>query len=129
MKIYKMHKNNEMCTGSVGHFSRRKRDNCQQTYSGDCTVDNRDLRRVLFFCLFAMLLNWILFISPDAMGQEPLRISASASVSARIMTRDQIAEIGRPDTFFIPRRMDDLRRSVDTTQLAGQFYAVTLNCE
>ena len=78
----------------------------------------------IFVLSFLMLL-----ICHDSLGDEPDRVKAYSNVSARIVTADQMAEIGIGDTAYI---RSDSRYSTlitDTMLTAGKYNFLTLNCE
>ncbi len=69
-----------------------------------------------------------LLISPTAIGQEPLGAKASSSVSARIISPDQVVEIGFRDASSLIISNGFSKQSIDSVMRSGNLY-ITLNCE
>ena len=78
-------------------------------------------------CLVLLFLTLILL--DNAIGQEPVRSTASSRVSASIISRDQMVELGPGDTSSIRSGNGYSRQLSDTIIAIRHLYIVTLNCE
>lgn len=84
----------------------------------------------LVFYPIALFLFCTIIIVPHAIGGEPIQKygSAAASIAARVISVDQMAEIGPLDSSQIHLKNGFSREMIDTIILYDKLF-ITMNCE
>lgn len=84
--------------------------------------------RSSFYTLIILVIMSMVIVA-NTMGGEPLKVTASASVSANIISMDQTVEIGAKDSASFQFRGGYPRQLSDTLVPSRNLYIVTLHCE